>query len=88
MFDRVLNTKYASGSEYARVLDMLGLHRVLKMAEQAWFCQNMPELWLRAWTKYMIMPKSAWMVFVFHFPIVIPYLFERVITYFNVYTKL
>ena len=34
------------------------------------------------------MPKSAWMAFVLYFPIVIPRLIERVLTYFNVYTKL
>ena len=34
------------------------------------------------------MPKSAYMDFVLHFPIVISGLLERVITNFNVYTKL
>ena len=34
------------------------------------------------------MPKSAWMAFVLHFPIVISFLLERVVTFFNVYTKL
>ena len=34
------------------------------------------------------MPKSARMAFVLYFAIVIPCLLERVLTYFNVYTKL
>ena len=34
------------------------------------------------------MPKSARMAFVLYFPIVIPCLLERVLLYFNVYTKL
>ena len=34
------------------------------------------------------MPKSSRMAFVLYFPIVIPCLLERVLTYFNVYTKL
>ena len=37
---------------------------------------------------YANMVKSGWMTFVLHFPNVIPCLLERVITYFNVYTKL
>ena len=44
------------------------------MSEYAGLCVNMP--------------KSAGMVFVLHFFIVILYLHERVVTYFNVYTKL
>ena len=34
------------------------------------------------------MPKSVWMAFALHFSIVIPCLLERLITYFNIYTKL
>ena len=59
MFERVLNTpgfwiyhssEYASDFEYARVLNMPGLHRVLNaneslnMPDYAWLCLNMPEL--------------------------------------------
>ena len=46
-------SEYASGSEFARVLNMSGLHRVLNMPEYAW-------LWLTeyAWI-YLNMPQYA-----------------------------
>ena len=46
----------------------------LDMSEYAGICVNMP--------------KSAWIAFVLYIPIVIPCLFEGVVTYFNVFTKL
>ena len=35
----------------------------------------------------MSVPKSAWKALALHFSIVIPFLLECVLTYFNVYTK-
>ena len=55
------------------VLNMWGLGKVLNMPEYAEIC--------------LCVPKSARMAFVL-FVIVIPCLLERVISYFNVYTKL
>ena len=58
------------------------LHRVLSMPEYAWICLNMIE--------YVgickNIPKSASLPFLFRFPIVIPCLLERVVTYFNGYS--
>ena len=69
-------------SEYARVTK--GSEYAWKVPEYFWLCLNI--------TKYagvyVNMPKSVWMAFVLHLPIVIPRLLERVIIYFNVYTKL
>ena len=72
------------GSEYVRS------NRVLNMPKYAWLC-------LAEWTcmdmsEYadicVNMPKSSWMAFALYFPIVIPCLLERVLTYFNVCRKL
>ena len=50
----------------------------------ALICLNMPE-----YTETCVKtPKCAWMAFVLHFPIVIPWHLECVVTYFNVYKKL
>ena len=69
------SSEYASGSEDARVLNMSGLTGF-------WICLNMSDyVWLN-------MPGYVWMAFVLYFPIVIPCLLERVLTYFNAYTKL
>ena len=72
------------GSEYVR------LHRVLNMPEYVcvimpgWICMGMSE-----YANICVhMPKSAWMAFALYFPIVMPCLLERVLTYFNVCTKL
>ena len=35
----------------------------------------------------MGIPKSTCMAFILHFPVAIPWLPERLVTYFNVYTK-
>ena len=66
-------SEYASDSEYVRVLDtvlnMPGLHGVLNMPEYAWIIPGYAWLCLNV-------PKSVWMVFASHLPIVIPYLKE------------
>ena len=99
MFDMVLNmprvlnmpgfwiyqgSDYASGSEYARVTQSSEYARII--LEHAWIipgyalvCLIMPE-----YTKTCVnMPKSAWMAFVLHFPIVIPWRLECVVTLFQ-----
>ena len=74
------------GSEYTSVLNMLILPRVLNMSEyarmiheHAWLDLNM--------SKYagicVNMPTSTWIAFVWHVPIVSPWLLECVVTYFN-----
>ena len=69
------SSEYASGSEDARVLNMSGLTGF-------WICLNMSDyVWLN-------MPGYVWMAFVLYFPIAIPCLLERVLTYFSAYTKL
>ena len=57
-------TEYLSGFEYVRVLDIprLLICQVYTGFEYAWLCLNVP--------------KSVWMAFVLHLPIVIPYLKE------------
>ena len=92
--------EYASGSEYARVLNKPGFWishgseyvRVTQGSEYAWICLIMSDWICLDLSKYAVictnMPKSAWVAFVLYFPIVIPCLLERVVTYFNVYTKL
>ena len=74
------------GSEYTSVLNMLILPRVLNMSE---FARMIPEYaWLDLnMSKYagicVNMPKSTWIAFVWHVPIVSPWLLECVVTYFN-----
>ena len=87
-FWRYQSSEYTSGSEYARVLNMLMWNRVLNMLEYAWLipeyvwlCLNMPECAL------ICLHLPQWLL-VLHFSIVIPCLPKRVVTYFNVYTKL
>ena len=66
-------SEYASGSEYARISQASECVRIipeyvlwsLNMSAHAGICVNMP--------------KSVWMAFVLHFPIVIPCLLERVL---------
>ena len=97
--------EYTSGSENDRVLNMPGLwiyHSVLNIP----LVFNMARFWIyQAYTAFwicLIMPgyvwismnmrKSCWMAFVLRFPILIPCLLKRLITYFiayfNVCTKL
>ena len=82
-------SEYASSSQFARVLNMSVLHRVLNMPEYAWLCLT-EYVWI-----CLNMPGYAWIclnlpewLFVLYFPIVIPYLLEGVVIYFNIYTKL
>ena len=81
-------SEYASGSEFASVLNMSGLHRVLNMPEclimSGWICLEMSEYAGICVNK----PKSASIAFVLYSPIVIPCLLEGVVTYFYVFTKL
>ena len=86
---RVLNIPrfcIRSGSEFARVLNMSGLHRflnmselhrVLNMSEFAWLCLNMLGY---AWI-CLNMPKYAWIAFLLYFPIAIFCLLESVATF-------
>ena len=54
------------------------------MPDYVWIYLNIPE-----YTAICVnMPKSAWMAFVLHFPIVISCLLEHLIACFNVYMKL
>ena len=70
---------YTSDSEYARVQNTPGLHRVLNIPEYAWI--NPEYTWLSlnkceyAWI-CSNNTESAWMAFVLHFSIVIPCLKE------------
>ena len=80
---------YASGYEYVRVTQ--SFEYVWIIPEYAWIIPgyalislNMPE-----YTETCVkIPKCAWMAFVLHFPIIIPWRLECVVTYFNVYKKL
>ena len=74
---------------------MSQLHRVLHMPEYALLRLDMPgygyasDICLDMFKYAEIcvnMPKSTWMVFLY-FPIVIPCLTERALSYFSVYTK-
>ena len=82
-------SEYASVSdfEYTRVLNTLGLYRILNMPqyariifEHSWICLNMPKY------VWVCLNLSEW--FLFCFLIVILCLLERVVTYFNLYRKL
>ena len=85
------NFKYLSGFEYGRFLNI----------PRFWIClwfEYMPEFWICPGYNILNMPeyagkcvnvpKSAWMTFVLHFPIVIFCLYKTVVNYFNVYMKL
>ena len=88
------DSEYASGSEYVSGFwlcqDCAGFWIFLDMREQfvntsdyAWICPNIPGC-----TGICVnILKSAWMIFVLRFPIVISCLLECVVTYFNAYTK-
>ena len=93
----------SQGSEYAKVLKMplvLNMPLILNFPG-FWICQGYTGFWIclniSDWiyldlSEYAAicanMAKSAWMAFVLYFPIIIPSLLERVVTFFNVYTKL
>ena len=85
------NFEYLSGFEYGRFLNI----------PRFWIClwfEYMPEFWICPGYNILNMPeyagkcvnvpKSAWMTFVLHFPIVIFCLYKTVVNYFNVYMKL
>ena len=67
-------------SEYTTVLSMSGFRIYLNIPD-SWICLIMA----RYAAIFVNMPKSAWMTFVLHFPIVTPCLLESVITCFDVY---
>ena len=76
-----------SDFEYTRVLNMLGLHRVLNIPEHTWIISG--HAWIRLnVSKYVWMCLNLPYWFLFYFPIVIPCLLEHVVSYFHVYTKL
>ena len=99
-YARVLNKsglRINQGSQYTKVLNM---PLVLNLPG-FWICQGYTGFWIclimSDWicldlSEYVAtcanMPKSAWMAFVLYFPIGIHCLLERVVIYFNVYTKL
>ena len=75
------------GSEYTRVLNLPGFWiyqgseyvRIIQGSEYAWLCLN---VWI-----CVNMPKSIWMAFVLHCPIVIPCLLQH-LDLFQSFTKL
>ena len=78
--------------KYTRVLNMLGLDRVLDMPEYTctvpgyvWLLLNMSEY---AWICLGMLEYAYLMIFVLHVYFVISCQLKGVVTYFNVYTKL
>ena len=67
-------------SEYIRVLNMPGYTGFWICLNNFWTCLNMMKY------VWMCLNLPEWLLF--YFPIVIPCLLERIVTYFNVYTKL
>ena len=79
-------SEYASVSEFAKVLNKQGfeyvmVNRVLNMPDYVWLMPGYVDICVN-------MPKSARMALALYFPISVPSLLERVLTYFSVYTKL